>query len=147
MGTCDNRRSIRRGVLEGLILDALKTRLMAPDLVAELQRASLQSELATVSRRLDGLVDAISESLRAADLQQRLDELEARKAELEAKLVAPAPTPVRLHTNLAQLYREKIAELHTALADPSLHTEALGLIRGLIERVEVHPAEGGSTLN
>ena len=31
----------------------------------------------------------------------------------------------------------------TALADPGLHTEALGLIRGLIERVEVHPAEGG----
>ena len=160
MGTCDNRRSIRRGVLEGLILDALKTQLMAPDLVAEfidefhrevnrrrhgaeLQRASVQSELAAVSRRLDGLVDAISEGLRAAGLQQRLDELEARKAELEAKLVAPAPTPVRLHPNLAQLYREKIAELHTALADPGLHTEALGLIRGLIERVEMRPAEGG----
>jgi DNA invertase Pin-like site-specific DNA recombinase len=109
----------------------------------ELQRASVQSELAAVSRRLDGLVDAISEGLRGAGLQQRLDELEARKAELEAKLVAPAPTPVRLHPNLAQLYREKLAELHTALADPGLHTEALGLIRGLIERVEVRSAEGG----
>jgi hypothetical protein len=35
MGTCDNRRSMRRGVVEGLILGALKNQLMAPDLVAE----------------------------------------------------------------------------------------------------------------
>ena len=55
------------------------------------------------------------------------------------KLVAPA----RLHSNLAQLYRERVAELHIALADPELRIEALGLIRGLLERVEVHPAEHG----
>lgn len=34
-GTCKNRRSIRRGMFEGVILDALKNQLMAPDLVAE----------------------------------------------------------------------------------------------------------------
>jgi hypothetical protein len=30
-----------------------------------------------------------------------------------------------------------------ALADPELRAEALELIRGLIERVELHPAEDG----
>ena len=50
---------------------------------------------------------------------------------------------MRLHPNLAQLYREKVANLHSALADPELRTEALELIRGLIERVELHPAEDG----
>jgi hypothetical protein len=68
--------------------------------------------------------------LRAGGLQQRLDELEARKIELGAKLAAPAPSSVRLHPNLAQLYRERVAELHIALADPELRSEALELIRG-----------------
>ena len=159
-GTCDNLRSIRRGVLEGILLDALKNQLMEPDLVAEfidefhrevnrqrhgaeLQRTAAQSELAAVTRKLDGLVDAIADGLRAGGLQQRLDELEARKIELGAKLAGPAPSPVRLHPNLAQLYRERVAELHIALADPELRSEALELIRGLVDRVEVHPAEGG----
>src|SRR5213080_709746 len=66
-----------------------------------------------------------------------------RKAQLEAQLERRAPSPVRLHPNLAQLYREKIADLHLALADPELRAEALELIRGLIERVELHPAEDG----
>jgi site-specific DNA recombinase len=59
------------------------------------------------------------------------------------RLTAPAPSPVRLHPNLAQVYREKVANLHSALADPELRTEALDLIRGLIERVELYPAEDG----
>lgn len=33
-GPCTNRRSVRRGVLEGRILDALGSELMRPDLVA-----------------------------------------------------------------------------------------------------------------
>src|SRR5262249_18046840 len=50
---------------------------------------------------------------------------------------------VRLHPNLAQLYREKVAQLHLALADPTMRAEALELTRKLIKRVEVHPAEQG----
>jgi site-specific DNA recombinase len=160
MGTCDNCRSVRRGVLDGLIIDALKNQLMAPDLVAEfidefhrevnrqrqgaeLERAATKSELMVVMRKLDGLVDAIADGLRAAGLQQRLDDLEARKRDLVARLAAPAPPPVRLHPNLAEHYRRKVAELQTALADPELRAEALELIRSLIERIELHPAEDG----
>src|SRR5712691_12479863 len=110
---------------------------------AELERSAAQSELAAVTRKLDGLVDAIADGLRGPDLQRRLDELGTRKKELAARLDAPAPPPVRLHPNLAVVYRQKVAELHTALANPELQTEALELIRGLIERVELHPAEEG----
>jgi site-specific DNA recombinase len=35
MGTCDNRRGVRRSTVEALIVNALKSQLMAPDLVAE----------------------------------------------------------------------------------------------------------------
>jgi site-specific DNA recombinase len=159
MGTCENRRSVRRGVFEDLILAALKDQLMAPELVGafidefhrevnrrrrdeELARSNLEAELAAVAKRLDGLVDAIADGLRAPGLQRRLEELEGRKAELEGLLAAPPPSPVRLHPNLAELYREKVAELHKALADPESRTEALELIRSLIDCVELHPAEG-----
>jgi site-specific DNA recombinase len=50
---------------------------------------------------------------------------------------------VRLHPNLAQVYRSKVERLHEALADPALRDEALGILRGLIERVIVHPADDG----
>src|SRR6266567_7208968 len=111
MGTCENRRSVRRGVFEGLILEALKNQLMAPDLIAEfidefhrevnrqrqgaeIERSAAQSELAAVTRKLDGLVDAIADGLRGPDLQRRLDELGTRRNELGARLDAPAPPPV-----------------------------------------------------
>jgi len=153
-GTCKNRKGIRRPVLEGLILDALKHNLMHPDLAAEFIRefhaeinrlrhgAELsvglrRRELEEIRRKLDGLIDAIAEGLRGTGLQAKLDQLEQRKARLECEIDgAPAAAP-RLHPNLAELYRKKVANLQEALTDPTTQTEALEILRGLIERVSV----------
>jgi len=84
-GTCTNKSSVRRRPLEATILNLLKERLMAPDLVQEFiaafhaeinrqrreeyaARGSKEAELASVKRKLGGLVDAIAEGLRAPDL-------------------------------------------------------------------------------
>src|SRR5262249_13514170 len=151
---------MRRPTLEALILDGLKDRLMAPDLVKEFiaefhrevnrlsreREADLglqRRELEEVRRKLRGLIDAIAEGLRAPGLQAKLDELESRKAALEAELAAAPPPATRLHPNLAEIYRRKVAGLQTALADPNTQTEALEILRGLIERVVLHPAEKG----
>jgi site-specific DNA recombinase len=78
LGTCTNRKGIRRAVLEGLILDALRHNLMHPDLVAEfikefhaeVNRQRRDTELAInlkrrefeeTCRKLDGLIEAIAE--------------------------------------------------------------------------------------
>ena len=58
----------------------------------------------------------------------------ARRRSTAELAAAPAPAP-RLHPNLAELYRRKVADLQTALADPATRTEALEILRGLIERV------------
>ena len=159
-GTCSNRASIRRAPLEELILDGLRQRLMAPELVEEFvaayheevnrarrdetaARAGKERELAEVRRKLDKLIEALIEGYGRGGLQQRLDDLEERKAALEEQLAADPPPPVRLHPNLAQVYRGKVERLHVALADPAIRDEALGLLRGLIERVVVHPGEDG----
>ena len=107
-------------------------------------RVGKERELAEVTRKLDKLIEALIEGYRAPGLQQRLDDLEARKAALEQELAADPPPPVRLHPNLAQVYRAKVERLHEALADPGLRDEALGILRGLIERAVVRPAGDSS---
>jgi site-specific DNA recombinase len=110
---------------------------------AELSVTLKRRELDEVRRKLDGLVEAIADGLRAPGLQTKVDELEQRKAALETDIAgAPAAAP-RLHPNLAEVYRQKVATLQEALADPATQTEALEIPRGLIERVTVAPAETG----
>ena len=163
-GLCDNGGGIRRGDLEGLILNALRTRLMEPGLVAEFIRAftgewnrlsaersalrnGQERELASVTRKLDGLITAMADGFRAPRLQAQLDELEVRRATLETKLgAAAAPQTPRLHPNLAEVYRERVAALQTALQAPNGGRAALEAVRELIERIAVRPAESGAGL-
>ena len=154
-GTCSNRQSIRRPALEGLILDGLRQRLMAPELVEEFIRAFQKEinhqrreddalrdakgrELADIKRKLDGLIEAIADGLRAPGLQQRLDELEARRIAIEECLAASPTTPVRLHPNLAQVYRRQVEQLQQALDHPEIRDEAVQVLRGLIEHVLIN---------
>jgi site-specific DNA recombinase len=133
---------------------------MAPELVEEfiqafqkeinLQRREHDSlrdakirELADVKRKLDGLIEAIADGLRAPGLQQRLDELEARRIDIEESLIAGPATPVRLHPNLAQIYRRQMERFQEALNEPEIRDEALQILRGLIEHVSIGPAENG----
>jgi hypothetical protein len=159
-GTCSNRQSMRRGLLEGMILEGLRQRLMAPELVEEFVRAfqkevnnrrreddllleANKRELAEVRRKLNGLIDAISEGLRAPGLQKRLEELELRRAELEQEIGSASTPSVRLHPNLAQIYRRKIERLQHALNDPEIRDEAIQVLRSLLDRVVIAPAETG----
>ena len=106
-------------------------------------RGEREKDLAKVERKLTGLIDAIADGFRAPGLQKQLDEAEASKATLLAELSAARPSPVRLHPNLAHVYRDKVSGLQEALKDPLLHDEAMDILRSLIERVEMQPSDGG----
>lgn len=84
--------------------------------------------------------DAIADAFRAAGLQAQLDELEAKRVSLKAKLDAPAPTVPRLHPNLAEIYRAKVQTMQDALAKNPSGKAALEAARALIERIELEPA-------
>jgi len=159
-GSCTNRKGIRRQALEVFILETLKHHLMHPDLVKEFIAAfatetnrerqaqeigmeQKKRELADTVRRLNGLIEAIADGLRSPSLQQKLDELEERRGKLETEVTnGPLPKP-RLHPNMAELYRRKVRELEVALQDPTLREEALGILRSLVQRVEILPAGKG----
>ncbi len=91
-----------------------------------------------------GDYDAIADGFRTPGLLQRLEDTEAKKADLETQLSAPEPSPVRLHPGLPEMYRKKVADLATSLKDASIRTRALDVLSGLIERVSVHATAEGS---
>ena len=152
--TCSQKKSFRRGLLEDAVLDLLRDRLMQPEAVAAFvkayaieantqlgsataDRGRLTSERATLVRKLDGLYDAIADGLRTPGLKVKLEEMEARIMLLDQELATPEPSPVRFHPNLSELYRRKVVELSSTLADPEIRTQALEIIRSLIEAVTV----------
>jgi site-specific DNA recombinase len=158
---CSNKQGVRRPALESIILDALRQKLMAPALVKEFANAFIKEvnqqsrdqeheiarkrrELADVSRKLDGLVDAIASGLRGASAQQRLDDLERQKTELQHEFDSAVAPPPLLHPNLAEIYRDRVARLHEAFTDETTRTKATDVLRGLIDRVLLHPGDHGS---
>jgi DNA invertase Pin-like site-specific DNA recombinase len=155
---CANRLTVRRDLLEETVLAALRERLMDPDLfrafVAEFTatwnrlqaeasagQSAQRAELERVQGQIERAVDAIVAGTASSSLKARLDELEARKAALEAELAgAEAPAP-RLHPNLAAVYRDRIADLARVL-DTDDAAEAREVVRGLVEAIRLVPEEG-----
>ena len=75
-------------------------------------------------------------------VKDEISRLESRKTELKNKLtVVPAPQP-RLHPRLADVYRNKVANLVEALNAPDTVADAAEAIRDLIEAVRLVPEEG-----
>ena len=157
---CGNLKLVRRGTLERIVFDAMRTNLMAPDLVAEFvrevhaevnrqrsqmhtEKAALEARFKKVEQQLEGLITAISEGLRGAGLQGRLDALEAERAALRLELQNPQTAIVLLHPNLAEMYQRKVHGLQVALSQPDQRDEAFAILRSLIERVEVKQAGDG----
>jgi site-specific DNA recombinase len=158
-GTCDNRLTIRRDMLEASVLSGLKTHLMHPDLVREfvaeyhreLNRLNTTREdacarhkdaLARVERQIHAVIEAIKDGLRTPGMKEELFALEARKLELATAVEhSPAPAP-RLHPGLAEIYRRKVASLQEELNRPELRAEASVAIRSLIEEIRLVPENG-----
>jgi hypothetical protein len=125
-GTCRNRRTISRAVVQERVIDALRRQLMQPALVAEFiaefnkewrrlavevraQAASHQRERAALDRRIANLVEAIADGR-------------------------------SLHPGIAQVYAANVGDLQVALANRD-DAEALEAARSLIDKVVLHPPE------
>ena len=64
-----------------------------------------------------------------------------RLPRLQRELDSATTAAPLLHPNLAKIYRDRVARLHEAFTDDTTRTEATGLLRGLIDRVLLHPGE------
>ncbi len=90
------------------------------------------------ARGCEIIIDGSSPRLRGTGLQQ----LEARRLQLEAELAQAAPEVPRLHPALPELCRAKVANLVSAL-DGDDAAAARELVRGLIEYITLHPVADG----
>jgi site-specific DNA recombinase len=157
-GTCNNLLTIKRPFVEACVLNGLREHLMSPsvyevfceeytrhvnELRVERSAASqgYRSELDKVSRDQDRLVQAILDGVPGSRVKDRMGELEARKAELEALLAEAKEEPVLLHPHLSQIYRQQVARLVEALNDEHHRTEAAEIIRGMVDRIMLTPTQ------
>ena len=116
---CDQRKAIRRAVLEEFVLDLIRDRMMQPDAVKAFVAAYTQEinagreaprpsgrgskrELAALTAKLDGLYDAIADGLRIAGTARedrgargREGAAGGRSGRAGALAGAPAPEPRR----------------------------------------------------
>ncbi|HVS08810.1 MAG TPA: recombinase family protein [Planctomycetota bacterium] len=159
-GTCTNRLTIRRDVLEATVLDGLREHLMHPDLVAEYvaeyqrewnrlraetlgARAGVETELKTVEKQIRNIVEAVKAGFFAPAMKEEMAALEARQTELRARMEeAPAEPAIALHPGLVEVYRRRVGELSVSLNDPALRQEAAEALRGLVERIVLLPVDG-----
>ena len=95
-----------------------------------------------IDKKLANLVDAIADGIRMPGLQQKLNELEARRATLLEDVGTKVPALPALHPKLGEVYRREIEALHKAIqADDA--TETREAARALIDHVIIHPSEDG----
>ncbi len=157
-GTCDNKHSIRRDVLDQLVLDALKRELMQPDLFAEFcheftrevnrLRASAgnsitaaKAEIKKIDRDLDMLLNVILRGGAAEKINAKMILLEARRKELEQELLqSEAPAPM-LHPNMALRYHRQIEALHIAISgmDEASRLQARGILHSMLSAIYISP--------
>jgi site-specific DNA recombinase len=70
-------------------------------------------------------------------MKDEMESLEVRRTELSAALThAPARMP-RLHPNLAEIYRQKVSDLHATLNRDDARTDAAAVLRDLIDEVRL----------
>ncbi len=160
-GTCTNELTVARSELEARVLERLKSRLMAPDLVQTFvdeyrkeatrlagdrakERRGLESRLAKAKRQTTGIIRSIEDGAYNAMLGARLSELEHERVRLEEQLAAStAPELVALHPAIADAYARKVAALEQTLNDPLIREESADVLRSLIERIEIHRGDDG----
>ena len=163
-GTCDNNATVSRQEIEARVLEGLKQRLLAPELVREFVRTFQEEvnrmaaereqhyrtgrlQLESVERKIAGIVARREAGSYSRALGDRLAELEGQQELLRAALKEPPASIVRLHPRLADMYAEKIQDLERSLNDPEIREEAAEVFRSLIERIELHPGSEGKSVD
>ena len=159
-GTCDNPRTILRGVILERVLRGLKERLLAPELVEEFARAFVaevnasnrdraarqagqQAQRSRLDRQIRHLLELIKDGHGSKAMAAELREIEHRRDALEVEIAAisqPEKLPT-LHPNLPALYRRKVEVLEQALARPATAAAATEALRGLVDAIMIYPGE------
>ncbi|NRA89502.1 MAG: recombinase family protein, partial [Rhizobiales bacterium] len=162
-GTCKNRITIMQSKLENSVIDALKTRLMDPELTnifckeytthindirhnnnAELIRN--QKQLNKVKVDISKLIEAIKGGIDPTLIKDEINGLQFQKEQLIQKLDNSEEAPVYIHPRMSERYASSINNLITSLNDPDHRDESATLLRELIDKIVLTPNEDKNAL-
>jgi site-specific DNA recombinase len=86
------------------------------------------------------MIEAITDGLYHPSMKAKMDILEAERAAAQAAMsVTTLPIEVPLHPGLAAVYARKVTDLASSLNYEGTRHEAVGLLRGLVEKVTLLP--------
>lgn len=159
-GVCINGKAIAVRTVEGRVIQGVKRHLLAPGAIAEAVRtihadqeafrreaiagrAPLDRELAEIGRRIARANEAyLAGAMDLADMARSVEPLKARRAEIEAQLLAAdAPPVIVLHPGAAAAYQALAETIEDAL-EAEDGGEVREAFRALIERVDFTPQKG-----
>lgn len=157
---CSNGRKIAVQDLERRVLAGLQDHMLDPELVRiyvieyhrnyakvaqqiARDRGRVERRLAEATARVNRLVEAIAAGGDAfEEIRGILLDARAKREALKMELAEIDSVPIiALHPNIADRYRENVAQLASTLASPENRVEALPRARALISRVIVAPDE------
>lgn len=161
-GTCSNKKTIRRSVVETRVFAALKEWLLDPAMIQEYvteyhkamadmekksssHRSRLERKLRETDARCIRLANAIADNLDSDTVRQQLMENEALKKELESQLHEMGANNVtRIHPNAAEKCKHDVLNLEEALkttTDSPRRAKAMETVRSLIDIVTITPGK------
>ena len=108
----------------------------------DVRRERATRDLEKTKREIRRLIAALKAGVPGAAVKDEITTLEARRRDLLGQLEAAPPPIVRLHPNIAEVYRRKIVSLGEALNDEHTRTEAAECVRELIEEIRLVPEKG-----
>ena len=162
---CANRKAIHVNVLEEHLLAGLQHHLMQPERFAEFieafsgelnrlqgeargKRTSIESKIARIESQLDKAIDAIFDGAPASRFKERMELLEAEKAQLTQDLTAmDDEPPLLLHTGMTDIYKKKVGKLADALRADREDLAAFNTVRALLDSVVLHPTDKGFNID
>lgn len=156
-GTCSNPVGIQATELEERVLSGLRTILVGQEALIEEFAQAFRDEIERLRRTRTNREEQLSKDLAKVEraiarclafitegdgdpssVAPALKDLEARKRDIQAQLdIGVRSKVVEIHPNVAELYRRKVNALQHLLTDESTRTEAMDIVRTLIERIEV----------
>ena len=161
---CTNKKTIKRTLLEGKVLNALQSHLMRDELVQvfceEYARhmnalraaqntalASRKAEAAKLTKEKENIIQAIKDGVPASMVKDELERLAMRQDELAALMESHQEEPRPLiHPTMSRRYRNEISALTIALSNGGA-AEAREQVRGLIEKIVLTPKDGEDELS
>ena len=108
----------------------------------DMRRNRNERDLVKTERDIRRVIEAIKAGVPGAAVKDEMTTLEARRLDLFSQLEGTPRSVPRLHPNVAEVYRKKVANLGEALNEERTRAEAAEAIRELIEEVRLVPKDG-----